>query len=367
MTTRRVLGTLIGAVGPMALIALLLGNQWVYDKIFRSDLARDNDTLGPLLNWLLYPHWRLTTQGRFRDFSWVAVQDLSILLMFVVLAALVFGAARTLNPDRGAVHVVVLGWWATVVAGGFSGFVNGVLQKMVLDYPTDFGNSSVYWLMMVQGGTFGLLYGWLAGAGALVGYQVTRPKAGAGAMQPGQFGQPAPGAPGAPGAPQPIPAGHPAAMPYVPPAQSPYAPGQQGMPGQPGVPGQPGMPGQPGVPGQPYAPGQPYGQGQPYASGQPQQPWAGGPGQAAAPAGHAGYAQQPGYQPQQPAAEPPMPPTPSTPPAEPEKAAEDTPEPEPADDTPERAEAAEDEPKAPGQAPPLSTETRTDDGLQPPR
>ncbi|MFC6930391.1 hypothetical protein ACFQHO_08645 [Actinomadura yumaensis] len=248
--------TAIGAVVPLALISLLFGNQWVTDAILKSDFEYDKG-VGRLVAWLQFPSWRLTTGERHLDngFAYVVAIDFSLVLFFAVAAALVLAGARSLDPARNLFGAVIVGWWATFVAGGLAGLVDGVLMNWTLDYP-DRTMAMMVWNGVSQGVGFGLVYGWLAGLGALVGFLVARGRTPMGAVPPGQQQPPYQAR-----MPQALSPQHPAAVPYVP-------PGQQGQPGQPYQQGQP-QPGWGAAP-VPQMPAQPQGQPQPVAYPPPQ-------------------------------------------------------------------------------------------------
>lgn len=289
-----------GAVLPVALIALIFGNQWMLDAI-RGEGG--DGGLWPLLYWLQTPQWHLYPDG-FYNWGYVISMDVGLILLLVLIAGLTAAGVRAVDPKRGLFGAAVAGWWACVVAGGVTGFVTGVLVKLSMSdrLPLD----DIVWGSISGGAVFGFAYGWLPALGALAGFHFTRDRGfgGAGQMQQ-QFGQqqpfgqqpyqPQPGAPMQP--------------------QLPPVPGQQPMPGQP-------MPGQP-VPGQqPYAPPQQHPSAVPYVppQGGPQQPaWGATP-------------QQPAVPPQASAPEPPapaQPPAPDAPTLEPPTQQDD---PEPADD-----------------------------------
>ncbi|MFI6521005.1 hypothetical protein ACIBF1_35995 [Spirillospora sp. NPDC050679] len=236
MTTRRIFGMALGALGPVLLLALLFGNQWVVEAVADSDIDR-RGTLGTLLNWLQFPSWRITPTGRRGSAGYVLALDFTLLLYFAAVAGLVFAAARALDPVRGAIGALVTGWWAVLVAGGLVAIPGGYLTTMTLDYP-DALRTQVLWNSIAQGLGFGLFYGWLAGLGAVVAFLLTRGGRTVGPMPQGvpqgapsmpppmphpqqpmarQPVQPQPpfGQPAQPG--HMLPPDHPAAMPYVPP------------------------------------------------------------------------------------------------------------------------------------------------------
>ncbi|MFE9104958.1 hypothetical protein [Actinomadura geliboluensis] len=331
MTMRRMLVMAGGAVVPIALISILLGNQWVVEAINESGIHYD-EGFAPPLYWLLYPSWRLTAG----DATWkflVAI-DLGTILFFVLLILLAAAGARAVDPERGALGAVLTGWWATVVAGGVAGLFDGALINWALDMPDGAGPN--VFTSVTHGASFGFGYGWLAGLGMLLGFLMSRGRGTAARQQPG-----------GPYAQQPQPG------PY---AQQPY--------GQP----MPPMQQPPMQPQQPMQPMQPMQQQAPYVppQGQPQQPWGGVPQQpmqqyppqqqppqppyGAAPVPQQPPAPQQPSVPQQPSAPQaeqaapmePTPPAPAEEPAEPEQetpkdAATDTPE-----DTPENAADSDD-------------------------
>lgn len=162
MTMRRMLVMAGGAVVPIALISILLGNQWVADAINKSGDFQNGRGIAPLVSWLLFPRWRVT--GGDIDWKFTVALDVSTVLFFVLLILLAVAGARALDPERGALGVVVTGWWATAIAGGVAGLVRGVLSKWALDIPDSGGPSLL--LSIPSGVSFGFLYGWLAGASA---------------------------------------------------------------------------------------------------------------------------------------------------------------------------------------------------------
>ncbi|GAA1869412.1 hypothetical protein GCM10009736_41170 [Actinomadura bangladeshensis] len=218
-----------GAVVPIALISILLGNQWVIDAINDTGLHWD-EGIAPPLYWLFFPAWRLTAG----DYAWkyVAVLDLGVLLFFVLLILLAVAGARAVDAQRGAIGAVVAGWWATVVAGGIAGFMTGIMLRWALDITSDSG--PFIFGAVTRGASFGFAYGWLAGLGMLLGFLMTRGR-GAAVQQPGQPGQPGQYAPQQPAMPAQQPYGQPApqqAVPYVPQQAQPQQP-WGGMPQQP--------------------------------------------------------------------------------------------------------------------------------------
>jgi len=256
MNSRRGMAVAIGAVGPMVLIALLFANQWVNRKLLENELTRPDKAIAPLVQWLEFPYWRLTTQGHFLGFKYVAIMDISLLLFFVFVGVLAIVGVRVLDPARGALGALIIGWWAALIAGGAAGFVRGFLIKTLMSdlYPKSM-STSVMWQTVGQGLGFGFAYGWLAGVGALVAFTVTRNK-GMGTQQ-----APAPAMPA-----------HPSAMPYAPPSANPYGSPYGQPPAQP--PGGPGwQPGSPQTPPQPPPPGSPPGS----PPGGPPRPYDGGP------------------------------------------------------------------------------------------
>jgi hypothetical protein len=269
-------------VAPIALLALLFNNQWVVDAI-RDDLDHGSG-IGPLVAAFQFPQWRLTAGQS--NWSYVFALDFALLLFLVLLALLVFAGARAIDPRGGVLGALITGWWATAVAGGVAGVIGGALVAWALDMPGQIMSRSI-WITIGNGASFGVLFGWIAGLGALAGFLVTRPRAAAqqpygaqqqyGAQQPQPYaGQPYGGQPYAqpqPGAQvpqqgmpqQPV---HPSAVPYVPPQGQPQ---QQPQWGAPAVPQQPGAPQQFGAPPAP-PPQQAAGQQQPADQQQAAQP-----------------------------------------------------------------------------------------------
>lgn len=293
MTMRRMVAMAGGAVAPIALLALLFNNQWVADAIRESgfDMSRG---IGPLVAVFQFPSWRLTLGGHWQHLLAI---DFTLLLFLVLLGLLVFGAARIVEPRQSLLGAIVTGWWATAVAGGAAGLVGGVLIAWAIDVPGPMMSRTI-WSMIGNGANFGVMFGWIAGLGALGGSMVARPREGVqqpyGGRQP--YGAPQPGAqmprPGMPpqGAPQGMPPQgmppqgvppqgvpqqpmqpHPSAVPYVPPQGQPQQPPPWGGPAGPQQPGAPQQYGPPPVPQQPPAQQAPA-QEAPQAPDQAQQP-----------------------------------------------------------------------------------------------
>jgi hypothetical protein len=294
MTMRRMMVMAGGAVVPIALISILVGNQWVTDAINDDGGLHRGEGITPLVSWLLFPSWRLT--GEHLAGKYIIAKDFSTVLFFVLLILLAVAGARAVDPNRGALGALVTGWWATTVAGGIAGFVGGVLTNWALDLPSGAGPNVL--LSITPGVAFGFAYGWLAGIGMLLGYVITRRGA---AQQPGQY------APQQPGMPMQQPYGQPVA--------------QQPMQQQPVQ--------------QQYAQPQ-YQQQQPYVppQGQPQQPvWGGAPPQQQYGAPPAPQQQPPPAQQQPPVPQQAAPPAPEqTPPSSSPAAPEASPEKEKAPD-----------------------------------
>ncbi|MFD0902779.1 hypothetical protein [Actinomadura sediminis] len=284
MTMRRMVMTAGGAVLPVALIALVFGNQWAVDAV-RGE-ARDGG-LWQLVHWLQTPQWHLYPESFF-NWGYVISVDIGLILFFALIAGLTAVGVRAVDPNRGMLGAAVTGWWACVVAGGVSGLVTGTLVKLSLDDGPSF--DGIVWGSIAGGAAFGLVYGWLAGLGALAGFHLTRDRGtGGGRQAQQQFGQqpyqqqfgqqqpyqqqpyqqqfgqqqfgqgphqPQPGAPMQPTPGQPVPGQpvpgqpyappqHPANVPYVPPQGGPQQPAWGAAPQQPGVPQQPPAPEQP--------------------------------------------------------------------------------------------------------------------------
>lgn len=339
-----------GSLVPLAVLAVLIGNQWVVDAITKSgfDLGKG---IGPLVARLLFLSWRFTPP---HGLSWryVLTLDFTTLLVLAGTALLAAAGARALDPARGLVGALITGWWAVIVAGGVAGFVYGLLQNWALGFHTMSMSNSIF-NGIEKGAGAGLLYGWLAGAGALAGFLVGRPR---GQAAPQQFGQYAPQQPYGAGR-QPYAGQQPYGTQQAGPAQQPYA--QQG-----------------------YAP-QPYGQqpygmppGVPQQGAQPPMPTAGD--RPALPPSHpaavpyvppARPAQSPGWEgvpvPPQPGAPAAQPAPPAAPAAEPAGAAAQEPEAAGAKEEEEppapEAEAAAPAGAAPEGAAPQSAAARTED------
>ncbi|MBC6458728.1 hypothetical protein [Actinomadura sp. HBU206391] len=283
MAARRTLPLVISAVGPVGLIALVFGNQWTFEFLARKDIEYGG--FGGLLRLIQFPTWRLTTRGS-SGFSYLVVIDLSLVLFLAVIGLLVMAGARALEPRRGAPGALILGWWATVVAGGLMGLVRALLYIPVQDFPEG-TRANLIWNGIYSGAGFGLFYGWLPGLAMLVVFLATRPKD---ASAPAPFG--GHGAAGPQGAPPPPPppaqrqaaggwgaqppaawgppqsqAAHAQPAGYPPPGQAPFR-GQPPQGGRPPYGGQAPYGGQPPFGGQAPPPGYP-----PHAAaGYPQAP-----------------------------------------------------------------------------------------------
>lgn len=255
MTMRRMLAMTGGAVVPMALLALLFGNQWVVDEINKSDIRYD-EGIGPVVSWLLTLAWRITPMGSL-GVKQVVADDFGLLVFFGVLVGLVLAGARLADPERGPFGALIIGWWAAVVAGGVSGIVSAPLTRWAFEFHDgSFGRT--FSATVGQGASFGFAFGWLAGLGALGGFFLARTRE----------SRPRPPQPYAPARPYMAPQGvpmqqqpypqqmqpHPSAVPYVPPQGQPQQPAWGAAPvPQPPRPGQFGVPP---VPPQPSAPPQ---------------------------------------------------------------------------------------------------------------
>ncbi|MEU8303605.1 hypothetical protein AB0C84_08575 [Actinomadura sp. NPDC048955] len=255
MTMRRMLAMTGGAVAPMALLALLFGNQWVVDEINKSHIRYD-EGIGPVVTWLLTLSWRITPMGSLGA-KQVLLDDFSLLVFFGVLVALVLAGARLADPERGPFGALIIGWWAAVVAGGVSGIVAAPLTRWAFEFQeTSF--SATFNATVGQGASFGFAFGWLAGLGALAGFFLARTReSGPRPRQPYAPAQPYLPQQGMPVQRQPYPQQmppHPSAVPYVPPQGQPQQPAWGAAPVP--QPQQPGQFGVPPVPPQPSAPPQ---------------------------------------------------------------------------------------------------------------
>ncbi|NYE16181.1 hypothetical protein [Actinomadura citrea] len=280
MTMRRMLATTGGAVVPMALLALLFGNQWVVDEINKSDLRYD-EGIGPVVTWLLTLAWRITPMGSL-GVKQVVAEDFGLLVFFGVLVGLVLAGTRLADPERGPFGALIIGWWAAVVAGGVSGIVAAPLTRWAFEFHDgSFGRT--FSATVGQGASFGFAFGWLAGLGALGGFFLARIReSGPRPQQPYAPAQPYMAPQGAPMQQQPYPQQmqpHPSAVPYVPPQGQPQQPAWGAAPVPPppqqGQPPQPGQFGVPPVPPQPSAP--PQEQAAPEASEEPEEAPEGAP------------------------------------------------------------------------------------------
>ncbi|RFS83167.1 hypothetical protein D0T12_23705 [Actinomadura spongiicola] len=314
MTMRRMLMMAGGAVLPVAVLTLLLNNQWVVDAIRESDFQFD-EGIGPLVLWSHSLAWRFNPQPGV-DWSTVLIADFTVVLFFVLLALFVVGAGRTIDQNRGPLGALIVGWWAAILAGGATGLVYGVLAHWTDDFlPTTL--SQAVFTGLARGAAAGLAFGWLPGLGAVGGFVFGRPRA-ATTQQP-YGGQQYP-------------------------RQQAYAPQQHGMQMQPHPMQQ--MPPQQHMQ---QPPMQPHPSAVPYVppQGQPQQqPWGAAPAQqppgvpAQQPGAH--VPQQPGPPVPQQFGAPPTPPQQPAPPQQPE--APQQPQAGPKADTPEPDEAAQEPP-----------------------
>ncbi|SNR23477.1 hypothetical protein [Actinomadura mexicana] len=267
MTMRRMLAMTGGAVVPMALLALLFGNQWVVDEINKSDIRYD-EGIGPVVSWLLTLAWRITPAGSL-GVKQVVAEDFGLLVFFGVLVGLVLAGARLADPERGPFGALVIGWWAAVVAGGVAGIVAAPLTRWAFEFHDgSFGRT--FSSTVGQGASFGFAFGWLAGLGALAGFFLARTHAsGPRPRQPYAPAQPYLAPQGAPMRQQPYPQQmqpHPSAVPYVPPQGQPQQPAWGAAPVA--HPPQPGQFGVPAVP--PQAPAPPQEQPAPEAPEEPE-------------------------------------------------------------------------------------------------
>ncbi|MCW2915749.1 MAG: hypothetical protein JWN52_3817 [Actinomycetia bacterium] len=265
---------IVSALGVVGLIALVFGNQWLYQSLYENNVFSYRSGPGRLISWLSFPQWRITPVRA----GYLVPADLSLIALLAALGLFILVAARSLEPRQGAVGAFVVGWWATMAAAGVAGLVRAVLQITLNDYP-GFEVWDLTFSAILAGAGFGLFFGWLPGLATVIAFLVTRPKGFAAEAQgvPGAFG---PGRIGTGPMPQP-----------AAPVRPPYAQQQQASGWAP-VPSPP----TPGPTGPQPAPGVP-----------PGPAWASQPppgGFQSAPAGYqppppAGYAPQPppGYQP----------------------------------------------------------------------
>ncbi|TDB88891.1 hypothetical protein E1264_09890 [Actinomadura sp. KC216] len=350
MTMRRMFMMAAGAVLPVAVIALLFDNQWVVDAIRESDFEYD-EGVGPLVSWAQTLSWRLYPADGM-EWSYVLISDFAVLLFFVLLGAFVVGAARVVDPDRGPLGAVIIGWWAAILAGAISGLVYGPLAHWTLDFPSA---SRIIFSSISQGAVAGTAFGWIAGLGALAGFTFSGARTGARQPQGSQLQYPQrpPFAPQQPGMPMQQPGMPQQQMPQQPMHQQPMH--QQMPPGMPQPPMQ-----QPHPSAVPYVPpqGQPQQQPQWGAAPVPQQPGAPAPQQPGAP-----VPQQPGTPVPQQFGAPPVPPQQPAQPAQAPAAAEPS-EPETAADDPEASDPGTSGPAAgSGAEPEPPADTPEDDDL----
>ncbi|OLT13729.1 hypothetical protein BJF79_19685, partial [Actinomadura sp. CNU-125] len=236
-----------GAVLPVAVLSLIFGNQWVAEAI-REEAGPGFEGVWQLIYRLQTLAWFIYSDNG-TDWVELIVLDFGLILTLALLAGLAAAGVRALDPNRGALGAVVTGWWACVVAAGVGGLVTGVLVELV----TDVARYHMIGGYVTEGAAFGLLYGWVAGLGALAGYRLTRDR-GTGGGQPvqqqyggqqpyggqQQYGQQPFGQQPYQPQPQPyVPPQHPAAVPYVPPQGGPQQPAWAALPQPPAVPPQP--------------------------------------------------------------------------------------------------------------------------------
>ncbi|MFC4911339.1 hypothetical protein [Actinomadura gamaensis] len=175
MTVRRMLVVAVGALVPTVLYVLVVANQWVYDGMVKVDVDLSRG-LGPLLRISQAPGWRVTgADGRMSGPAGdlIFAQDISTFFFLLILTGLVFGGARALSAERGLFSAVVLGWWATFVAAGVTGFLRGFLYADALHFPSGEYSLSV-WQTASTAAQFGFWFGWLGGLGAMVSLLILR-------------------------------------------------------------------------------------------------------------------------------------------------------------------------------------------------
>ncbi|WP_026341208.1 hypothetical protein [Actinomadura atramentaria] len=307
----------LGAVAPLLVLFVVFGNPWVRTWLF-THVHADESILTPVM-WLSFLDWGFG-RGHQPPADYLVLDLLGTLLALGLTLLLATGAARSLDPRRGAFGAFAGAWWAALVGCAVGGFVKG---GAVIASSGGYGSTQyrMLWTVMESGLGFAIVYGWLGGAVAVLAYFAGRGKAGAAG----------PGAPLAPG--------HPAGVPYTPPAGAQGPPVGWGPPQQP-VPQPVPQP----APPQPYAP-QPYAA-QPGGWGAPQPPPP--PGQQPGP-----YGRQPPPPPGQ------QPPPPPGQPGEPSSQGQQPPEPpghEPERPTPSKPsepsnQDARDASDEPGEAP----------------
>ncbi|MFI0370443.1 hypothetical protein ACH35V_21460 [Actinomadura sp. 1N219] len=179
MTMRRMVMAAGGAVLPVAVISVVFGNQWVAEAL-RNEAGPAYGGIWQPVYWLQTLRWFLYADN---GMSWgvVIAVDFGVILSLALLAALVAVGIRAVDPNRGALGAVITGWWACVVAAGVGGFITGLFVELVID-SAEFHKIGGY---VADGTSFGLLYGWTAGLGALAGHHLTRDR-GLGGRQPVQ-------------------------------------------------------------------------------------------------------------------------------------------------------------------------------------
>ncbi|MGH3391400.1 MAG: hypothetical protein ACRDOO_21235 [Actinomadura sp.] len=243
MTAQRVRTLVLSGLAPVVLIGLLAGNQWAVLFAARHGLdgreirlnGNGMENLGRLVAWLQFPSWRVSGPT-----SFVVIQDVSLLLLFAAVALLILLGARAVDPHRGAMGALVLGWWATVVAGGLVGLIRGLLTVTFVNIPEPAAWTFI-WGGLESGAVFGMVYGWLTGLAMLLAFLATRRKEGAAA--PGSYG---PGVQGPAATPPPPPPPLPQRVPQS--SYSPQPPGGQWPPPQQRQPSWPAQPGSAGYP-----------------------------------------------------------------------------------------------------------------------
>ncbi|REE95684.1 hypothetical protein [Thermomonospora umbrina] len=199
MTTRRVVAMILSAVGTVAVLALLFGNQWFNRWVADGDRGSDPGVVGELLRALRFPAWRIAAG---EPASVQVAADFALLVLIAASALLILAGTRSLPADRGFT-ALVLGWWATFVSAGLAGLVHGGLLSTT-DHVVHPPGGSVAVAVMANGAMFGLLYGWLPGLAVFLAFHLTRPRHGMAPMPAHAHADPGT-----------LPADHPAARPYV--------------------------------------------------------------------------------------------------------------------------------------------------------
>ncbi|HEY7224826.1 MAG TPA: hypothetical protein VH561_14710 [Micromonosporaceae bacterium] len=140
-----------------AILVIVFANPPFYDWIHNPKNVNPNGAIGSLLNWLTWPHW-LFTKGSASMATFVARE-----LRAILIIAIVFGILAILAKGIGSAGVgFVVGWVAVILSAALSAFITYFIAG---------GNGSTFsggLDALSQGGTYGLIVGWIVGIGTSV-------------------------------------------------------------------------------------------------------------------------------------------------------------------------------------------------------